>query len=104
MAILCSSFNATFWVELPQSCRVTSSNIADILSVTIVATFIAFIPTHIRGKFSFVRSPTDTRNTGADPRPATGWYPRKNFSARALLSSFVGKLRSCLTRLFKKYP
>ena len=51
MAILCSSFNATFWVELPKSCRVTSSNIADTLSVTIVSTFITFIPTCIRGIF-----------------------------------------------------
>ena len=25
--------------------------------------------------FSFVPSPTDTRNTGADPRPAAVWNP-----------------------------
>ena len=31
MTIPCWSFNATFWVELPKSCRETSSNIADTL-------------------------------------------------------------------------
>ena len=51
MAILYSSFNASFWVELPKNCRVTSSNIANTLSVTIAATFITFTLTYIRRKF-----------------------------------------------------
>ena len=64
MAILCSFFNAIFWVELPKSCRETSSNIADTLSVTIAATFITFTPTCIRGKFESL----------------VNWYPRNKLT------------------------
>ena len=33
--------------------------------------------------FSFIPSPTDSRNTGAGPRPAAVWYPHNYFAAHA---------------------